>query len=1297
MVNGKLIACGMGDIQTREFTEMSKQSPRFPVFLIFLTFLILMGCSGGGLIEPASDQAEEPRIANPGQTADYGRTLWGVWDLTFDESEMKIVPLPNRSINPHFNVTEKLNPPECADCLQIDVLEFKPVQKYVKLNATVKNPTSLTGFDVRGIVISNAGGLKLVNADAYTGLWDDGGDVTLNPFRTFATDQFHHQFFPWSTHEVVYEIRYSAFIDLLHTALVVDASWPFNCREPYAIGEYTQTDPIITYGGGSTDISVNVYDWQFNAENVTLNATSIGGGIIELAYTEGYEWSGTLEIEQENPPGEYELLVSAGSAGTNLKLHNYFTITINACAPDGNETWQTSEELPIGSNSGERVVCDQNEEDWYDFLVTSKPGGSIDLDQLNYTGTIDLALFGDPESDPLIWKVSEDGSDISMDLGPYNLDVGKYYLLVRHVGDDIEGRKYTLYNNAQLIPCTEEGNETYETGTLLPFGENSGPQVVCIDDKQDWYKFDSLENVDGTIRLSVTNDTGQCDLALYKAPDVENYLLWKSGSFGQDVVFNLSPLNLEPGIYYLRVRHLGGDEWVRQYALYNNAWPWACNPDGNEDWGNAVELPVGDSASGEDVCEYDLYDWYQFDVDEHLYGDIRLTLENDTGAANLYFYSDPDDFPVESAVATYGSDAVINTSPYNFVGGIYYILVEYTGDDHEARIYTLHNDTKDSFCYPDGVDSYDTSMELIPGTNSGAQYVCLDDKQDWYRLSLTGSDDGLLKITVTNATGPVDMTLYNASQAPDPGGPHLAWKQADPQANIDLDSLGLTAGSYYLRVRHIGVDELVRLYLLESVTEQSGWALTFGGNGHSPNPWDSVQGVDVDDYGNIYCAGLIVGPGDLDPGPGVEPYTPVGATDAYIIKLNSKGEFQWGYGWGNAEVDYVDGVVLDDFGNAYVYGKFNGVVDFDPGIGIDEGFSTDYSHHYIVKYSASGEFLGVLTLETVHLHADTDSYGNLYIGGTFAGTVDFDPGPGINEMTANGSEDIFLLKLDPGWNFQWAFNIGGDEEDPSHRYDNCFAVLVDIYGDVCIGGRFTGKDVDFDPGPGEDLHTSKPYIFDIGMVVAKYNPSGGLLWARDWEAGYAGDYQLVYDLACNSLGNIYATGTFTGTKDFDPGPDVDDQHAKGKEDFFLSKFTSDGDYQWAKTWGGIDREFFPKVEIDDLDNVYISGYCESYSIDCDPGPGEYLLGGNDWWSILSKFGGDDSFQWASSLNPVGFSGLLYCYDIACDGTSAIYMGGAFMDECDLEPGPGVTLFLPHDDSKYYFDAYLVKVLPNGTW
>lgn len=62
-------------------------------------------------------------------------------------------------------------------------------------------------------------------------------------------------------------------------------------------------------------------------------------------------------------------------------------------------------------------------------------------------------------------------------------------------------------------------------------------------------------------------------------------------------------------------------------------------------------------------------------------------------------------------------------------------------------------------------------------------------------------------------------------------------------------------------------------------------------------------------------------------------------------------------------------------------------------------------------------------------HVAVDAAGNVYTTGSFWGTVDFDPGPGIVNLTSAGASDIFITKQAPSGALTWAVRMGGTGSD----------------------------------------------------------------------------------------------------------------------------------------------------------------------------------------------------------------------------------------------------------------------------
>ena len=115
-----------------------------------------------------------------------------------------------------------------------------------------------------------------------------------------------------------------------------------------------------------------------------------------------------------------------------------------------------------------------------------------------------------------------------------------------------------------------------------------------------------------------------------------------------------------------------------------------------------------------------------------------------------------------------------------------------------------------------------------------------------------------------------------------------------------------------------------------------------------------------------------------------------------------------------------------------------------------------------------------------------DAAGNIYLTGTFSGSVDFDPGPGTAPLISLGSEDVFLAKYSPSGALLWADRIGSNDAE------RVTSLVSDAGGNLFIGGAFQGA-ADFDPGAGTQFLTSTGG--EDGFVAA-YSSSGNLTWAR---------------------------------------------------------------------------------------------------------------------------------------------------------------------------------------------------------
>ena len=312
----------------------------------------------------------------------------------------------------------------------------------------------------------------------------------------------------------------------------------------------------------------------------------------------------------------------------------------------------------------------------------------------------------------------------------------------------------------------------------------------------------------------------------------------------------------------------------------------------------------------------------------------------------------------------------------------------------------------------------------------------------------------------------------------------------------------------------------------------------------------------------------------------------------------SSQNLQWAKHLSGNSNEQAYAIAVDAAGSVYTTGGFVGTVDFDPGPANYNLTSVSNADMYVSKLDASGNFLwakqisGALSFYATPNSIVVDAVGNVYVTGKYAGTIDFDPGAGVSNLSyvaGAGTTDIFVTKLDASGNFAWAKSMGGSNHDVAN------AITVDASGNVYTTGWFNGTS-DFDPGAATYNLTTTAF-YDV--FISKLDASGNFIWAKSF-GGFS--YEAAASIAVDVFGNVYTTGYFNGTVDFDPGAGVTNLSAVGTNysDAFISKLNSAGNLVWAKKVGGTGGEYGAGITTDAAGNIFTTGYYES-TVDFDPG------------------------------------------------------------------------------------------------
>jgi hypothetical protein len=330
------------------------------------------------------------------------------------------------------------------------------------------------------------------------------------------------------------------------------------------------------------------------------------------------------------------------------------------------------------------------------------------------------------------------------------------------------------------------------------------------------------------------------------------------------------------------------------------------------------------------------------------------------------------------------------------------------------------------------------------------------------------------------------------------------------------------------------------------------WARRFGG----PAP-DRVEDLSTDPSGNVYAVGTFAAEANALPAAGPIVVS-LGGFDGFLLSFDPNGAVRWATPIGGTESDAATAVEITSTGAVAVAGSFRGTVDFAPGAPVTALTSIGGSEAFVASYTAAGgvrwarALSGTEDQEVVGGGVAVDQAGGVAVSGTFAGTVDLDPGAGASTRTSLGSSDWFVVRLDGDGAFTWGFAVGGTGAEQAPRPS--FAAN----GNILVAGGFTGP-VDFDPGSGNrtlvSLATSGSDAF-----VARYTTGGGLLWViRFGESTSASARTTVAAaLISDPSGNLLVAGRFFGAPDFDPSASAFRLVSLGVSDGFVVKLTASG-------------------------------------------------------------------------------------------------------------------------------------------
>ena len=444
------------------------------------------------------------------------------------------------------------------------------------------------------------------------------------------------------------------------------------------------------------------------------------------------------------------------------------------------------------------------------------------------------------------------------------------------------------------------------------------------------------------------------------------------------------------------------------------------------------------------------------------------------------------------------------------------------------------------------------------------------------------------------------------------------------------------------------------LFCLQMSAQPNSWILNFGSVAK-----DQATAIAEDHSGDIIAAGIIKDTATFTWRGNSYTMFPWRG-DCFLTKQSSGGQLIWLRHIGGTGSIQVKDLATDAQDNFYITGLFIGAADFNPTSNNFNLISTDpQGDIFVAKYDNWGNFIwakgigGTGADYASSIAVDQDS--NIFIAGGFEGTVDFDPGPGIQQVSGNGVQDAFVLELGNAGNFKAVYHFG------SAGVDFCTDLKMDHQGNLLVSGGFQSQ-VDFNPTSNIDTLTSSGLA---DAFILKLDSNLSFTWVK--KIGGTG-VDVILDLEIDDSGKIYLVGAFEGSCDFDPGAGVSQLMANNTDGFIL-QLSSSGTYGWVNKLGGIGDDRVVGVAIDHHYKVYATGYF-SDTVDFDPDPSVLfnLVAQGNYDHYVYQLDTLGAFSWVQQFtgNTTSLANHVFV-----DQQDNLYTVGSFEGTVDFDPSGAI--------------------------
>lgn len=297
--------------------------------------------------------------------------------------------------------------------------------------------------------------------------------------------------------------------------------------------------------------------------------------------------------------------------------------------------------------------------------------------------------------------------------------------------------------------------------------------------------------------------------------------------------------------------------------------------------------------------------------------------------------------------------------------------------------------------------------------------------------------------------------------------------------------------------------------------------------------------------------------------------TGMGGRDIFVARLDTNGSWNWAKSAASSGAEESRSIALDGAGNAVITGFYTTSVSFG-GIVLQAATGKDV---YVAKIDKSGNWIwAVNATGTGDQEAQAiglDNGGNAYLTGLFYTEIKF----ANIELTALADRNLFVARISSSGSWNWGKTATGNSSIDG------MGISVSSNGTSFLSGSFYDNAI--------FATTTLNTHGESDLFTARISGSGTWAWASS--NGAVTGLVTGEGVCIDSTGNSIFTGSFYGTIRFGSDTLV----SNGSGDIYIAKLSSDGNWIWAKSYGGSGFDSGKSVASDTNNNIYLTGSFEN--------------------------------------------------------------------------------------------------------